>query len=720
MANHALTEKILQSKTDIERSLTQIEEHQKLFNNNINMARTSFMTDFQAIQKDFHQTLSSLVRDHENLISPLGQKKNQALNQDIENLKSKLIESVSKTRGYIQETSKSFERIVVDLIKQSLSILATNVDKISQGLETIYGTENNAIAVIKENLNNSVDRLKDEYSNKIEQEIERVKSSTNDMMEDISRRLEQFRSETGKISEGGEKDIEHTLGIVIEEISSRFEGSTASLREVLTSLEDKLAEIFQEKNESFIELSEKLTNKISENVEKNSLNIENGVETIVTALETFKNQEKDHVNDILTNIKSSFVHSLDLVDIKSKQEYQTIMDYFRNKLYKEIEEISKNLAKSYDESVNLFDALISQLDKSKTTLEQNRDKIVNGSVAKMTKIGEEMESTLHQMINFLHQNFEQEKSKVQKELDKKIRNINSDHLKRLTALEGTLVQSIQNVASNQNKALDDHKNEMKILLNDQTKEINLTFQKIQDQTKGDFQSEVDKQVDWLETSNSDIRRRIQDDQYKFVQVLANIAPQIETIAGSFQATKKDSFDRAMVSMDSASNDFKSEVSNMASEMYGLIEQQLSSIANQIEDRQAENKQLLTKTKSQIQKDKEITANQFQEQSIDSFKQLEDRLSDLEPILAQNIEQIGIQFKQQTDKFFDQKQSQNTELAQKNKNFTEKSKILTGDAKDTFEDLNRNVSVQLENVIIKTKKIITSSQEFVNSLNQNQS
>ncbi|MHA2363709.1 MAG: hypothetical protein ACXAC7_07110 [Candidatus Hodarchaeales archaeon] len=709
------SQEIVKSKAEIERSLKQIEEYYNLFTSGMSTSQNNLLRRFQDVQKEFSNILTSSIHEFENLITPLGQKKDQALNQDIDGFKTNLIETLNNTRGIIQESSKTFQNRVEGLIRESIGVLRSNANKIANHVDSIYETENQAVYTLKDNLSNSVDQLKDIYANKVEQEIESVKSATKDAMDDILKRLEQFRSETNNITQSGQGDVERTVNTVMADISSGFEGSAATLQDLLESLLNKMSRLFDEKTEAFRVLADNFTNNLHENIESNNIDIEESSKTVISSLEGFKTQEKEHLTSILTDIKSSFIESANLVDFKAHEQYKTTMNFFRSKLYQDIENVKGNFHEFYDGSIALLETLISQLNKGKDVLENNREKMINGSINSMGAIGDEMEKSLNQMVDFLQSTYTTEKKRIQEELDSSIEVYSEDHLKRLNALEGILLQSIQNESVNKKTILDSHKDAIKTFTSDQTNELTQIFQKVQDETNIENNKFVKDQRKWLDSTSIDINNRIRDDLTNLIQVLEGVAPQIATIADSFQGTREESFERAINTLESATQLFKTEVSDWASSIYSLVEQEMSTVSKRLDGRQTESKQVMDDVLSEIQSSQEKTASEFQEKSNNQFSEIENRISEVEPSIIQNVDQLGTQFSQTIETFIEKGQRDKNNLIQKNNEFTAQTTKFKAETEENFETISRNVSVQLENIVKPAKKVITASEDVINKL-----
>ena len=174
------------------------------------------------------------------------------------------------------------------------------------------------------------------------------------------------------------------------------------------TIENKINDTFKEKENDFHEISTTLKEKIQTQVGTNANSLKEIQNNVDESLGSFKESENESFSTLLSSIKESFNESLELTDVTVETEYKNTVDYFKTKLFNEMENTTKNFSLFYEQTIDLFDTVISQLSKSKESLEQSKEKLVSGSVSSMSSVAERIEESLHSMTDFLLDTFDKE------------------------------------------------------------------------------------------------------------------------------------------------------------------------------------------------------------------------------------------------------------------------------------------------------------------------
>ncbi|MFV2015668.1 MAG: hypothetical protein ACC656_09590, partial [Candidatus Heimdallarchaeota archaeon] len=425
-------------------------------------SQNEYIKNIDMIKKTFETTLLTVVKEYEALIGPMESKNNSVLKGDVDNIKVKLKEAVQGVNTTLQKQGKMFENNLDNLIKTSTDTLKQDLNKISSHVEQVYGSEENAINVIRDSLINSVDRAKELYSNAVKQRIESVRSATTDMLDDVMSNLRKFREDASAVTQGGQNEIDALIREIIVEVESSYERSSASLRDIMGTIEENIKNIFTTKEDEFKTISANLTETAITHIKDNSEQLDDVKTKFEEKFTSFKAHETNEFKNILNDAKSSFINVVEITDNASSKEFQNTSDFFKNKLFNSINDVTKDFNLFYDQTISLYESLISQLVKSKETLESSKDKLVTGSINNIASIGEQMESSFHSMVDFLKSNFEKDKSNIQRDLETKLESYDKAFSSRLSSLESEILNSLSTSVVQQKDVLNKQESDITI------------------------------------------------------------------------------------------------------------------------------------------------------------------------------------------------------------------------------------------------------------------
>ena len=621
---------------------------------------------------------------------------------------------IQKTNTQIQLEGKNFQNAMDSLLKSSIDIVKQNINRTSTNVENVYGSEENAIDLVRKGLMNSVEKAKELYSNAVKQKIESVRSTTEDMMEEVTANLKQFKTQAQSITRGGQDEIDALMREIIIEVESSYERSSASLRDIMGTIESKINETFKSKETDFKEISTVLKDKINQQIQTKVDSTQEIKKNVQDSLFNFKESEKESFDHLLGSVKDSFIESIEITDVSLETEYNNTVDYFKNKLFAEMENTTKNFSLFYEQTINLFDTVISQLSKSKESLEQSKEKLVTGSVTAMSSVAEQVEKSLHSMTDFLFDSFDKEKGKIQTELENKIKQYDTTYSKNLDTLVSSVMQSFEKGTKDGVGLLTANKTEIEAFAKEHTDKAISTFSNLTTDIRDLMDEFIDDQKRLIETSSLDIQKKLESNQAEIISKLESIPPQVISISDSFEESRKEKFTKASGEMDNALDLFGKEINDWAGDLNSIISQETSSVENNIDTKRSESKNTFSDAIKQLS-DNQLEISKKNADSIkETVSSISTRFNELEPALSEKIDAMLTQFDDQITKFIEKSKDQGSSITDKVNDFQTQSTSLKTQSVDAYDKLDRNTKVQFENITKAADNLLKSMGDNINT------
>lgn len=701
-------------KDEVKTNLDRFHEDYRAFSRELKTASSEYLKNIDTIKKSFDSSLGTITNDLQNLVGPLEQRKNQVFKSDADALRAKLAELVQKTNSQIQAEGKNFQNSIETLIKSSIEIVKQNINNVSTNVEDVYDSEEKAIDDTKTSLMGSVDKAKELYDNAVKQKIESVRSATEAMMDQVALNLKNFKSEASSITKGGQDEIDALMREIIIEVESSYERSSASLRDIMGTIENRINDTFKSKQDDFQEISESLKEKIQTQVQDSQDSSSESQKKIHDALLSFRDTEVFAFDELISSVRDDFIESVELADVKVETEYKNTVDYFKNKLYTEMESATKNADLFYEQSISLFDTVISQLSKSKESLEQSREKLVNGSVKNLSTVAEQMEQSLHSMVDFLFDSFDKEKEKIQTELDSKLNNYNSNYSKNLDKLVTNVMQSFETNNKQHNDVLTKNKTDIDAFAKEHTDKAITTFSNLTTEIRGLMDDFIEDQKRLTETSSVDIQRKLESNQSEIISKLEGIPPQVVSISDTFEENRKVQYSKASSEMDNAIDLFEKEINNWAGDLNSIIAQETSSVERQIDSKRADSKTTFTNAVKELTSNQTQINQKFVENIKTTISTISEQLANIEPSVSEKIDNLIKQFDEQITRFIEKSKEQSTTLKNEYTEFQAQSGAYKTSSSEAYDKLDRNIKPQFENISKSTENLLKALGDTVNT------